>query len=185
MKRIVFSAAVLSLAVAGIGQAQAAPSVVKITGGGQTLVPESGGAGDTVGFNAQVDGDGVAKGQFQYVERNGAGNGTNQQVLHGTVECAVVLSRTAEGGMAAFGGTLRNGDVFRVDVTDAGQGKEAMDMILLRTFPKADRPARTGGNVCDEDAPDEDETFPLSRGNVKIHQEKGGASAQGGKGGRG
>lgn len=185
MKRIIVSAAVLSLAVAGVSSAQAAPAVTKITGGGQTLVPAAGGAGDTVGFNAQVDEAGNAKGQFQYVKRNGAGNGTNQQVFHGEVTCAAVFPAGDEGGMAAFGGSLRDGTPFRVDVTDNGQGAMGMDMILVRMGPDAEDSDGSGDtDLCDEgDRPDQ---LPaLNRGNVKIHKAAGGESGGASQGGKG
>lgn len=169
MKRTILSGAVLALALAGMGTGSAAPSTTKITGGGQTLVPSTGGAGDTVGFNAQVR-DGVASGQFQYVNRAGTGTGQAQQVAHGTVTCAAVFESVAgeSGGVAAFGGQLRDGRAFRVDVTDDGQGDKGSDMILVRTGDDAE-----GDNegLCDEDdAPDQ--APALDRGNVTIHKSK-------------
>lgn len=168
MKRMVISGAVLALAVAGMGVGSAAPATTKITGGGQTLVPSTGGAGDTVGFNAQVR-DGVASGQFQYVDRTG-GTGQGQDVQHGEVTCAAVFASTAgeSGGVAAFGGTLRNGLAFRVDVSDNGSGAGSTDFILVRTGGDAE-----GDNegLCDEDdAPDS--APELDRGNVTIHKSK-------------
>jgi hypothetical protein len=171
LKRTIVTTAVLALAIAGMGSSSAAPSTTKITGGGQTLVPASGGAGDTVGFNAQVSADGV-KGQFQYVNRNGAGTGQNQEVSHGDVTCALVLSRPDEGGaggVAVFGGTLRDGTPFRVDVTDDGQGDKGSDLILVQTGSAAQDGADDNEDteLCDQ----EDETaLDLSRGNVTIHK---------------
>ncbi|MHB8961126.1 MAG: hypothetical protein ACYDAN_16065 [Candidatus Limnocylindrales bacterium] len=170
MKRIVISSAVLALAIGGVGVGSAAPAVTKITGGGQTMVPAEGGAGDTVGFNAQVDADGNVKGQFQYVDRTG-GTGQGQQVAHGEVTCATVFSRPDEGGaggVAVFGGELRDGTAFRVDVTDNGAGNASTDLILVRTGADAE-----GDNegLCDqEDEPEE--TPDLNRGNVTIHKAK-------------
>lgn len=168
LKRIVISGAVLALAIAGTGTGSAAPATTKITGGGQTLVPSSGGAGDTVGFNAQMDEAGDVKGQFQYVKRNGTGTGQAQEVMHGEVTCAAVFDSTPgeSGGVAAFGGELRDGTAFRVDVTDNGQGAQGSDMILVRTGADAegDEPG-----LCDEDdAPDSAPV--LNRGNVTIHK---------------
>jgi hypothetical protein len=171
VKRIVISGAVLALALSGTGVGSAAPAVTKITGGGQTLVPSGGGAGDTVGFNAQVDADGNVKGQFQYVNRNGTGTGQGQQVAHGEVTCAAVFTRPDEGGaggVAAFGGTLRDGTAFRVDVSDNGAGAGTSDMILVRTA--ADAEGDNEGLCDEEDAPD---SLPeLNRGNVTIHKAK-------------
>ena len=174
MKRTIISGTVLALAIAGMSAGSAAPSVTKITGGGQTLVPAGGGAGDTVGFNAQVDGDGLVKGQFQYVKRNGTGTGKGQQVSHGDVTCATVLSRPEggdAGGVAVFGGALRDGTPFRVDVTDSGQGNTSMDMILVQTGAAAldGGDSGTDTDICDQE--DEDR-FDLGRGNVTIHKTK-------------
>lgn len=173
MKRILASTAVIGLAIAGMGTSSAAPAVTKITGGGQTLVPAEGGAGDTVGFNAQVDADGNVKGQFQYVDRTG-GTGQGQTVQHGEVTCAVVFSRPTggeSGGVAVFGGELRDGTPFRVDVTDEGQGAQGMDMILVQTGPAAQDGGDHGQDteLCDEES---EESFDLNRGNVTIHKAK-------------
>jgi hypothetical protein len=173
LKRIVISGAVLALALTGMGTGTAAPATTKITGGGQTLVPAGGGAGDTVGFNAQVTGDEV-KGQFQYVKRNGLGTGQNQEVSHGDVTCALVLSRPDEGGaggVAVFGGALRDGTPFRVDVTDNGQGAQGSDMILVQTGDAALDGDDDGEDteICDQE---DEESLDLNRGNVTIHKTK-------------
>jgi hypothetical protein len=167
VKRTVVAAAILGLGVAGMSAGTAAPSVTKITGGGQTLVPAEGGAGDTVGFNAQVDEAGNVKGQFQYVDRTG-GTGKDQTVAHGDVTCAAVFSRPDDGGsggVAVFGGTLRDGTSFRVDVTDNGSGGDATDLILVRTGDEAEG---DNAGLCDED--DQEDGADLSRGNVTIHK---------------
>ncbi len=174
MKRVLISAAVVALAITGVTQASAAPAVTKITGGGQTLVPTTGGAGDTVGFNAQVDDAGNVKGQFQYVDRTG-GTGQGQTVQHGTVTCATVFTRPdggGAGGVAVFGGLLRDGVTpFRVDVTDDGQGNKGSDMILVQTGDAARDGSDDGEDrdLCDQE--DED-SLDLSRGNVTIHKTK-------------
>lgn len=173
MKRIIISGAVLALAIGGMGIGSAAPASTKITGGGQTLVPASGGAGDTVGFNAQMDDAGNVKGQFQYVKRNGTGTGQAQEVSHGQVTCAVVFDRPdggGAGGVAAFGGALRDGTAFRVDVSDNGSGADATDTILVRTGDDVNADHEDG--ICNEDdAPDS--APDLSRGNVTIHKTNG------------
>ncbi len=104
MKRTVISAAVLALAVSGVGVAAAekpAGSGFKVTGGGQIISETAQGAGDTVGFNAQEingddpaspgDDDDAARGQFQYVPR-GQSEGGNQEAtekFHGVVTCLI------------------------------------------------------------------------------------------------
>jgi hypothetical protein len=126
-----------------MGMSQAAPSVTKITGGGQTLVPEGGGAGDTVGFNAQVDDAGNVKGQFQYVNRNGTGTGQAQEVAHGVVTCAAVFSRPdggGSGGVAAFGGTFTDGTAFRVDVHIPNKLVQGMTAAILQAQQQMKNP---------------------------------------------
>ncbi len=164
MKRIIVSAAVLSLAVAGVSSAQAAPSSTKVTGGGQTLVPVGGGAGDTIAFTAQTDGTTV-KGQFQDVDRAGTGTGQAQTVTHGVVTCVVVFGE--DRGMAVIGGQAKDGTAYRIDVTDSGQGAQGMDMILVS---RGDEITNQDDLCNTEDAPDE---LPaLDRGNVTIHKQK-------------
>lgn len=194
MKRIVISGAVLALAISGTGLSSAAPATLKITGGGQTLVPEGGGAGDTVGFNAQLDeASNTVKGQFQFVDRTGDGTGRDGQQYHGTVTCVAAFSRPDDGGaggVAVFGGVLRDGVTpFRVDVTDSGQGEMGMDMILVQMGPAAEDgadggPANSDAGSDNELCDAEDETgMALSRGNVTIHKAKGGEEQGGGNGG--
>lgn len=170
MKRILVSAAVLSLAVAGVASASAAPSSTKVTGGGQTLVPMGGGAGNTIAFNAQTDGSTV-KGQFQDVDRGETGTGKAQTVTHGVVTCVVVFGD--DRGMAVIGGMAKDGVTpYRIDVTDSGQGAQGMDMILVsRGDEIMDRDGDGDGGLCDPD--DAPESLPaLDRGNVTIHKQK-------------
>ena len=200
MKRTVISAAVLAIAISGVGVASAekpADGGFKVTGGGQIITDEQeaeGGPGDTVGFNAQdTDGDAgqAARGQFQYVPR-GASDGTNQEVeekFHGVVTCLIsgaeaqaneAMEEDGEEnealmpGSARFGGFLRDNpeQAFTVDVTDTGQGSKASgdDMILVRL---TDEPC--GDNPENEDN-DAEEMLKLGRGNVKIHNNPDGAS---------
>lgn len=185
MKRIVLSGAVLALAIAGTGVGSAAPATLKITGGGQTLVPDAGGAGDTVGFNAQLDETtNTVKGQFQYVDRTGDGTGKDGQQYHGTVECVLAFSRPDDGGAggaAVFGGTFRDGTPFRVDVTDDGQGDKGSDLILVQMGDAAldggdaEEPGETDNEICDAE---EETGLALNRGNVTIHKPKGGGSEE-------
>ena len=199
MKRIVVSGAVLALAIGGVQAATAAPSVYKVTGGGQitefvvpgegdeedTVTPLSQGAGDTIAFSAQqltegemADGSN-AKGQFQYVDRiqdaeTGKGTGKGQEVIHGTVSCVVVYSYpgSEEGGYAVIGGENREGtEKFRIEVTDGSATGSGADMIAVRRGADA---ATEDGSLCDDREPAEG--LALGRGNVKIH--KNGAPAE-------
>jgi len=180
VKRTIISGAVLALAVAGMSTGNAAPAVYKVTGGGQITSATQMGAGSTVAFTAQSQGEEgeAAKGQFQLQlrEANGA-----KETIHGTVSCVVVFA--AQDGMpamAAIGGQSRTGEDFRIDVTDDGQGKDAMDMVTVRRGPEA-RDGDDDNNdtlLCDEE--DEVADMSLGRGNVKIHKTK---AAEGGKGG--
>jgi hypothetical protein len=172
VKRVIVAGAVLALGIAGMSASSAAPAVTKITGGGQTLVPTDGGAGDTIAFTAQTDGtpEGV-KGQFQYVDRTG-GTGQGQTVYHGTVTCVALLP--SDGPNVGVIGGVSNGIPFRIDVIDNGQGSAAdNDLIVVRHGEDAEDGADNDDGdtaLCD----DEDETADadLSRGNVTIHKAK-------------
>ena len=187
MKRIVVSGAVLALAIGGVQAATAAPSVVKVTGGGQiTEVSPEGvvapGAGNTIAFNAQAEdaaGD-VAKGQVQYIDRT-AGNGRDQQRYHGYVTCVF-----REGNMARIQGQMR-GEAetttvdFTIDVVDNGQGgtAEGFDMIAFRLGAPADvddQDSDATGDVSEDFKAD----GSLGRGNVKIHEAPAGGGAPAG-----
>lgn len=172
MKRVIVSAAVIAVAVAGTGVGQAAPAVYKVTGGGQMTSVNQVGAGSTIAFTGQSQGaEGeAAKGQFQLQLRDGI----SKETIHGTISCVVVFSAGAEGmpAMAVLGGQSRAGEDFRIDVTDDGQGKDTMDMVSVRRGADA----RDGGgdetdtSLCDEE--EETEQMMLGRGNVKIHKAK-------------
>ena len=173
MKRVLISASVLALAVTGMSQSSAAPSVIKVTGGGQITSTETPtGAGDTIAFTAQTDSaDGnAAKGQLQYNQRSGV-----PEKFHGVISCVFATVSDSGQAIARIEGTMR-GEVdsdtthFVVDVVDDGQGKDTMDMISLRK-----------GFVADEDDDDDTSCDPddefdgsasLGRGNVKIHKSK-------------
>jgi hypothetical protein len=75
----------------------------RVTGGGQILVSEDGGAGDTIAFSAQQTRDGGVRGQVQYVDREG-GTGQGQTTYHGTVSCLEV-----DGNTATLAGTWNGG----------------------------------------------------------------------------
>ncbi|MEX2290067.1 MAG: hypothetical protein WD794_07060 [Mycobacteriales bacterium] len=193
MKRTLISGAVLALAVGATGVAQAErPSGFKVTGGGQIIADGSGGgAGDTVGFNAQEiagDRDDAARGQFQYVPRGQSGNASAPtEKFHGVVTCLIsggeaMANEEAEDdgqynealteGSARFGGHLRDDPAtfFTVDVTDNGQGGNAEDdLILVRITAEA-----CADNPEDEED-DAEDLLRLGRGNVKIHNNPDGA----------
>ena len=198
LRNFIVAAFVLALAVPGLAAAEKPEdagrySDFKVTGGGQILSEDhAGGAGDTVGFNAQeIEGDDgasdapndAARGQFQYVPR---GENDSQQApaekFHGVVTCLIsgdeaVANEAAEGdgnveealaaGMARFGGYVRYQDdtvqYFTVDVNDKGQGGDTEDEILVRFTSEP-----CGDNPEDEDG-SADELARLARGNVKIH----------------
>ena len=176
MKRVVVGAAVVALAVAGIGTAQA-ESGFKVTGGGQAFAGEPGsGPGDTYGFNAQnIEGESqdAAKGQFNSVQRAAGAETAKGQGEHikGEVTCLVTLSG-GEDGAARFGGIVRGQEtaedplLFAVDVTDNGEGNAEDDLIVFRTFNQSD--LDEDENACDQE-PEEQEEIVLARGNVQIH----------------
>lgn len=170
MKRLVIGVSVIGLAIAGMSTGSAAPAVTKITGGGQTLVPAEGGAGDTIAFTAQTDGtpEGV-KGQFQYVDRTG-GTGQGQTVHHGTVTCVALLP--TDGPNVGVIGGVSEGIPFRIDVIDNGQGSaDDNDLIVVRQGAAAEDGADDDSDdtaLCDNE--DETADADLSRGNVKIHK---------------
>lgn len=188
VKRIVISTAVLALAIGGLGQAQAAPAVYKVTGGGQFLAEgQTTGAGSTIAFTGQSQGaeDAPAKGQFQLQLRDGAGA---KETIHGTVSCVFVFA--AQDGMpamAVLGGQSGDED-FRIDITDDGQGNDAMDMVMVRRGAEArdgddDGDEDTDTSLCDQE--EEAADTLLGRGNVKIHKAKGGEAGGGDTSGKG
>lgn len=195
MKRTIISASVLALAVAGVQAATAAPATYKVTGGGQVteflntegdVTSLSQGAGDTIAFSAQQEGTterpDAAKGQFQYVDRvqddAGKGTGKGQEVIHGTVSCVIVYSwpGSEEGGYAVIGGKSRDGEDFRIEVTDGSATGSGGDSITVRRGAAALDGSDDGADaaLCDQET--EADTFALGRGNVKIH--KNGATTE-------
>lgn len=128
----------------------------RVTGGGQILVSEDGGAGDTIAFTAQEGRDGV-KGQVQYVDREG-GTGQGQSVFHGTPTCLVV-----EGNTATIAGQWRDGGDFEIHVVDNGEGSTAdgEDVVIVDNEP-------TDPN-CQEDDGESREPVALARGNAQVH----------------
>lgn len=132
------------------------------TGGGQVMVGNRG-AGDTIAFVAQSVDDAMgARGQVQYVDRNG-GTGQGQEVFHGEVACIVVQgaeeSDTAEGA-AFIAGTWRDGGPFQLYVEDGGEPNQGRDVVTVISM--ADEP------TCDFDPPEEEDQTALARGNVQV-----------------
>lgn len=145
MHKSLLAAAAACLAVPAI--ALAAPPTDKVTGGGQILVPQDGGAGDTIAFVGQSQGA-ETRGQFQYVDR------PSGVARHGVIDCLVV-----DGNEATFAGAFRNapGDRFEVTVIDGGPGADA---ILFSDANNGD---------CERADGNGDE---LVRGNATVHQAK-------------
>ena len=173
MKRVLLGATTVALACVAMIPAQAAPSVIKVTGGGQITSTETPtGAGDTIAFTAQTDrADGnAAKGQLQYNQRSGT-----PEKFHGVISCVFATVSESGQAIARIEGTMR-GEVdsatthFVVDVVDDGQGQDTMDMISLRKGYVADEDD-DGDTSCDP-GDEFDGSASLGRGNVKIHKTK-------------
>lgn len=170
MKRTIISAAVLALAVGGMGVSSAAPSANKVTGGGQILAAEqTQGAGSTIAFTAQGAGDGsAAQGQIQYVGRTGENAGDKFHASE--ITCFLVVGNTA-----TIVGKDREGTEFRLDLVDNGEGAMAdADMIFVDRDLTEDDPTTP---VTDEDesecSTEQDDELPmLARGNVQVHKAK-------------
>ncbi|MCW2607249.1 MAG: hypothetical protein JWO60_1942 [Frankiales bacterium] len=186
MKRIVVSTAVLALAIAGLGTAQAAPAVQKVTGGGQILATDAdngGGPGQTIAFNARGTGEGEtdnADGQLQFNAHDGAVK------FHGEVTCLVVTAAQEDDTTtpqdetapisATLAGAKRDGGFFKLTVMDVDNDGPQSGAEPLAFDPEAD------DANCGE--PLEVDGFELGRGNIVIHKEKaaGGSETKGGKG---
>jgi hypothetical protein len=168
MKRTAISVAVLSLAVAGVSQAQAAPSAQKVTGGGQVLsAGQTQGAGSTIAFNAQGPGDGSpAKGQIQYV---GRGDNAGDKFHASNITCFLVMGNTA-----TIVGEDRTGKAFRLDLVDNGEGAGADSYMILidRVLTANDPGTEENENESDCSQSDDDEVPDLARGNVQVHKAK-------------
>lgn len=155
---------VLALAIAGAfavpATAAAAPSEMKVTGGGKTL------EGATIAFVAQGNAE-VAKGQVQFNDHNGT-------KLHGTVTCVttgpVDTNGDDEGGEAngyEIAGVLRDGSTFNIKGTDGGKATEGGKNTDLITFSESD------DDECDlEPAEAYEDLGELANGNVTIHKTK-------------
>lgn len=175
-KRVFIPVALMAVAAMAFSVVGFAAEGDKVTGGGQVLNQDEdgndvGGAGDTIAFNARGYGEeDEANGQVQYVDReigqNGKGTGKGQEVLHGIVECLVVLDRNDVGGSAILAGHWTKGGSgdFEIYVRDNGEGGDSEDQIIVNENPVPD-------SECEEDD-DEDysDPFTLARGNVQVHK---------------
>lgn len=148
--------------------AQGGKPTYQVSGGGQTVVSsDMTGAGSTIAFVAQgqgEDGDENARGQLQINDRLG-----DQGKFHGVVDCIIpdfafdADGDTVEG--VRFGGHVRQtGERFLVDVVDNGQPTPASDMDLVN-FRKG------SFSGCTDDS-DEAPEMMLGRGNVTIHDRR-------------
>lgn len=161
---------VLALAIAGAfavpAAAEAAPSEMKVTGGGKTI------DGETIAFVAQGNAE-TAKGQVQYNDHNG----TKQ---HGTVTCVVTgpVDWDDDGVADARGyeivGVLRDGVTqFNIKGTDGGEPTDGAggDTIAYGTGSE--------DGECDlEPAEDYEELPALAHGNIKIHKTREASTAR-------
>jgi hypothetical protein len=143
-------AVIAGLMVAGVVAATSA-TAPKVTGGGQTLNGSTG-AGDTIAFTAQGEGEDV-RGQVQYVDRTDSG----QTVRHGAVTCLVYEGSN----QARLGGEWRGGGTFEILVRDNGEGNGTQDQIGV--YPDATPDCGPTQNE------DDDATVALARGNAQVH----------------
>jgi hypothetical protein len=160
-------AAAMSAAVALVipAAASAAPSQMKVTGGGQLISEGASGPGRTITFNAQGD-PSSAKGHLQYNDHAGA-------KYHGNSTCVITgFDEERMANIFEIAGVLRDGTTYNIKGTDNGQGGDAPnDMILFD--------ADSDDTTCDLEERDMyDDADELGRGNVKIHKTKGGSSSR-------
>lgn len=182
------------LGLAAASQATAAPSIYKITGGGQVIVvdgdaPMPKGAYDTLTYTAQGDGD-TAKGQVQFV-----GRGASQDAgkFHGIVTnlLAVTPNEAGDGGSGEICGYERDSKApFTIFVQDNGEGAASAGDTATLTRNSDGCDGEFDGAGDDGEPGTEDDTAPMAavaRGNAQVHKVKGGESGttQGGaKGGK-
>jgi hypothetical protein len=157
--RIAAFGAAFAVVTATALSAGAGSGTSRATGGGQILVPDEGGPGDTIAFTAQNrpgETADFATGQVQYVDRETAG----QTVLHGVVSCLVV-----DDNMAFISGTWRqNGEFFQIFAEDNGEGANAAESDMIVVTDMADDVG------CDFDEPDDNDQLELARGNVRVYE---------------
>ena len=133
----------------------------KATGGGQTIIGDSG-KGSTIAFTAQQSGDAgtpVAKGQVQWIDRS-AGSGKSAVKFHGVVDCIEV-----DGNFAIIGGFNKKDseDRFTLRVVDNGEPNQGQDLI---EFTDTDDTEFQCGDGEEDDPPAADMT--LARGNAQV-----------------
>ena len=157
MKRIAALLGVLALTTAAWASIATADSGFKITGGGQTEVGTTG-AGDTIAFTAQGEGDGV-KGQVQYVDRT---DGKVVGIFHGTVTCIQAVD-AGEQGAGTIAGEWRNqGEgFFQIYLEDNGEPNQGSDLIIVEEAATSPE--------CSDEEPDDDDKSAMARGNVQVH----------------
>lgn len=157
MKKVVALAVASAFAVPAA--AQAAPSEMKVTGGGKTV------DGATIALVAQGN-PSTAKGQMQYNDHQGT-------KLHGVVTCVYTFTDSENGGnYFEVAGKLRDGTVFNVKGTDSGQGPDSGDAIALDT--------ESGDSDCDGEPADAyDDLGDLAHGNIRIHRVREGDTSSG------
>ena len=165
---------VLALAIAGAfavpATAGAAPSEVKVTGGGKTA------GGETIAFVAQGPNSSAeatnraAKGQLQF---NNHKTGEEALKVHGTVTCVATGMVDTDGDDTAdaagyeISGTIRDetGAVryFNVKGTDGGEPAEGTDTVVFAETADYDE--------CDLEPAEAYQNQPeLATGNIKIHK---------------
>ena len=160
MKRIAALLGVLALTTAAWTSLATADSGFKVTGGGQTDVGTTG-AGDTIAFVAQGEGDRL-KGQVQYVDRE---DGETVAIYHGTITCLEEFD-AGEQGAAWIAGTwtVKGSGPFEIYVEDNGEGSNAVAEDMIQIDELAESPD------CSDDGDDDDEEVAaLGRGNVQVH----------------
>ena len=170
MKKIMTLVAVAALGVAAIATSAVAGSGDKATGGGQTIIGDSG-KGSTIAFTAQRDGTGsAAKGQVQFIDRSAGAK--NAPRYHGVVDCLEV-----DGNFAVIGGSKKTGTStvqrFVLRVVDNGEPNQGQDLIQFNQedttdsdgpLPFDDKLACGDGDPDDPPADD----FTLARGNAQV-----------------
>ena len=139
--------------------AAGAPSAMKVTGGGPLIAEGASGPGRTITFNSQGD-PSSAKGHLQYNDHAGT-------KLHGSSRCVITgFDEERMANIFEIAGVLRDGTNYNIKGSDAGQGPDAgNDMILFD--------ADSDDTTCDLEERDMyDDADELGRGNVKIHKTK-------------
>ena len=165
LKRMLFGASAIAVGAALVVTpgAQAGSPRDRATGGGQTLIGDSG-PGSTIAFTAQnrlTPGDDfAATGQVQHIDR-GSGTGSLQEKYHGEVMCLHV-----EGDTASIGGRLTKGGTpeaafFQMVVQDNGEPNQGADLISFQ--PVGEEP------TCEDTPEVSNKELMLARGNAQVY----------------